>query len=187
MEDEKILRLLFARSESAIDALMRKFGRQVTAIARNILGLEQDAQEAVNDTWLAVWDAIPPARPKPLGAFVCRIGRNISLNQLRSRTAQKRDSRYDLCMEELSQILPDTTTEELVDARALGRCINDYLGGLEAQARWLFLRRYWFGDSVKELSRQTGLSENVLSVRLHRLRKQLKEHLIKEEFWHEAQ
>lgn len=186
MEDRKIISLLFARSETAIDALVKKFGGAVTRIARNILNLEQDAEEAVNDTWLAVWDAIPPAEPNPLGAFVCRIGRNTALNHLRAQTAQKRDSRYDLCMEELSQILPDTTTEELVDARALGQAINNFLVTLDNQSRWLFLRRYWFGDSVKELRRQTGLTENLLSVRLHRLRNRLKSHLIKEGFWHEA-
>ena len=186
MEDKQIIALLFSRSESAIGALDKRFGKGLLQMSMNMLGLRQDAEEAVNDTYLALWDAIPPARPDPLSAFVFKVGRNTCLKQLRTRSAKKRDNRYDLCLEELSQSLPSHTLEQTLDARALGRAIDSFLQTLDRESRCLFLRRYWFGDSLGQLSRLTGISENTLSVRLHRIRGKLKHHLIKEGFRHEA-
>lgn len=186
MEDKQILDLLWARSEQAIDALAGKFGRLLQRLAMNILNDPRDAEESVSDTYLALWNAIPPDRPDPLTAFVCRVGRNTALNHLRQRSAQKRFGGYELCLDELSQVLPDNSMEELLDARVLGAAIDDFLSGLDAQSRILFLRRYWFGDSIKEISRLLGVSQNTLTVRLHRIRSKLKNHLAKEGFWNET-
>ena len=186
MEDIRILQLLWERSENAVAALAARFGKRLYRTALNILSVPEDAEEAVNDTYLALWDAIPPARPDPLGAFVYRVGKNTALKHLRCRTAQKRDSSYDLCLEELSGILPGPSIEETLDARALGQQIDLFLGTLDVHSRQLFVRRYWFGDSIRDLSRTMGVSENVLSVRLHRIRSKLKDHLCKEGFWNEA-
>lgn len=186
MEDRQIIKLLWDRAEAAIDALAAKFGKRLHRTAMNILGDRQDAEEAVNDTYLAVWNAIPPAQPDPLGAFVFKIGRNTALNHLRTRSAQKRSSGYTLCLDELAEVLPAASVEEELDAKALGQAIDCFLATLEPNSRTLFLRRYWFGDSVKELSRYAGVSENVLSVRLHRIRGKLKDYLNKEGFWDEA-
>ena len=186
MEDKQILDLLWARSEQAIDALADKFGKLLQHLSMNILNDPRDAEESVSDTYLALWNTIPPARPNPLSAFVCRVGRNTALNHLRRRSAQKRFGGYELCLDELSQILPGSSLEELMDARALGEAINVFLSQLTPESRTLFLRRYWFGDSIRDISRLSGIPQNTATVRLHRIRSKLKDYLIKEGFWDEA-
>ena len=180
MDDQKILKLLWDRAESALDALAKRFGKRLMAMAMNILGIHQAAEEAVNDTYLAVWNTIPPNRPAPLDGYVYKTGRNISLDKLKYSTAQKRDGRYDASIDELANCIPSAALEELVDERELGRAINRFLGTLSVDSRALFLRRYWFGDSVQELARAFGMRPNAVSVRLGRLRTQLRSYLVKE-------
>ena len=144
MDDRKIITLLFDRAEAALEALRDKFGRRLMAIVINILGIPQDAEEAVNDTYLAVWNTIPPKRPDPLAGYVYSTGRNISLDKLKYITAQKRDGRYDESIDELANYIPAWALDEAVDARELGRAINKFLGTLSAENRAMFLRRYWF-------------------------------------------
>lgn len=180
MDDSRIMDLLFQRAEGAIDALRDRFGAQIYRTALNILSSPQDAEECVQDTFLAVWNAIPPQRPDPLAGFVCRIGRNIALNRLRANRAQKRDSRYDLSLDELAGCIPGPGLEDTVNSRELGRAIDRFLDTLSRENRVVFLRRYWFGDSVKDIARFSGLSENLVSVRLNRIREKLKHYLIKE-------
>lgn len=185
MDDKKILELLWNRAEAALDALARKFGRRLLHTAMNILGNRQDAEEAVNDTYLALWNAIPPERPDPLAGYVHRTGRNVALKKYRHRTAQKRCSQYDASLEELSGILTGPSLEELFDARELGRAIDRFLDTVSKENRILFLRRYWFGDSIRDLGKTFGMSENTVTVRLSRLRTQLKIYLTdKEGFFH---
>ena len=186
MEDKQIVDLLWERSQEAIPALARQFGGRLQRTAMNILGNMEDAEEAVNDTYLALWDAIPPERPDPLEGYVYRTGRNVALKKLRYQSAQKRSSSYDLSLEELSDILPGQSIEDILDARALGQALDRFLATLSKADRILFLRRYWFGDRVKDLARQQFTTENALSVRLSRLRQKCKDHLIKEGFFDEA-
>ena len=101
MDDEKIIELFFVRSEQAIKELDRKYGRKCHAVSYNILNNHQDAEECVNDAYLGAWNAIPPAKPDPLLAFVCKIVRNVSLKRYERNTAAKRNSRYDVSIEEL--------------------------------------------------------------------------------------
>lgn len=183
MEDKQIIDGLWSRTEAAIDALRQKYGKNLHRLAVNILGNRLDAEEAVSDTYLALWNAIPPARPDPLSAFIYKVGKNTALKHLRRRSAEKRSSHYDLALDELAQILPAGTLEETLDARELGRALNSFLDTLDPSGRSLFVRRYWFGDSIRELSRSTGIRENLLSVRLHRIRSKLKDYLNKEGFW----
>lgn len=180
MEDQKIVNLLWQRSESAIDALAKKFGGRLMSITMNILGVRQDAEEAVNDTYLAVWNTVPPQKPNPLAGYVYATGRNISLDRLKYLSADKRNGRYDIPIDELAACLPSPALEESVDERELGHAINRFLGTVSADDRKLFLRRYWFGDAVKDIAKDLNLRENTASVRLGRLRMQLREHLIKE-------
>lgn len=186
MEDTRILDLLWARAESAIGALAEQFGARLYRTAINILGNSQDAQECVNDTYLALWNAIPPKRPEPLAGFVHRVGRNTALNRLRQDTAQKRSGAYDLSLEELAGCIPGGSFEEAWDARVLGQTIDAFLATLSRENRVIFLRRYWFGDAVKDIARHFGMTENAVSVRLSRLRASLKDYLIKEECYYEA-
>lgn len=184
MTDSDIISLLWARAENAIAVLAGAYGRRLYFTAMNILDSPQDAEECVNDTYLAVWNEIPPQRPNPLAGFVYKIGRNTALNRLRSNQAQKRNSRYDLSLEELNDCIPGPAFEERLDARALGRAIDRFLSTQSRQNRILFLRRYWFGDSLRDVASVAGLSENATAVRLSRIREKLKDYLIKEELFH---
>ncbi len=187
MEDKRIIQLLWARAEGAIDAMAEKFGRRLMATARNILGDRRDAEEAVSDTYLAVWNAVPPQKPDPLAGYVYRTGRNLALKKLRAAAAQKRDGRYDLSLEELAPCLSGVSLEEEFDRRALGQAIDRFLDTLPRDKRVLFLRRYWFGDSVQDLARHFDISENAVSLRLSRIRGRLKDYLIQEGFLYDAE
>ena len=183
MEDRKLIALFFERSEQAITALAQRFGNRLYATAYNILNSREDAEEAVSDTYLALWNAIPPEKPDPLEGYVYRTGRNVALKKLRFLRAQKRSSQYDISLDELSAVLSGGNLEDALDARELGLAIDRFLDTLPKQSRILFMRRYWFGDSVKQLSKDFSLTENTVSVRLSRIRTQLKTYLIKEGFF----
>ena len=180
MDDSKIIGLLWQRAEAALDALAKKYGPRLLSTARNILGSRQDAEESVSDTYLAVWNSIPPKRPDPLAGFVFKIGRNLALKRLRDSTAQKRNSTYDLSLDELAECIPGPALEETVEARELGRVIDRFLDTVSRESRVLFLRRYWFGDSAKELALHFGMTVNAVNVRLSRTRSGLRDYLIKE-------
>lgn len=185
MEDKKIVKLLWERAEAALDALAHKFGKRLHSLAMNILGNHRDAEETVNDTYLAVWNAIPPKKPDPLAGFVLKTGRNISLDKLKYNTAEKRSSRYDVSLDELAGCIPGSCLEETVEARELGRAIDGFVSTLNADNRALFLRRYWFGDEVRDIARDLNLQPNTATVRLGRMRMQLREYLIKEGYGYE--
>jgi len=180
MDDKKIVKLLWQRAESALQAMAKKYGRRLMSIAMNILGVPQDAEETVNDTYLAVWNTVPPKAPDPLSGYVYTTGRNLSLGRLMHNNAQKRNSRYDVSIDELANCIPTAALEDSVDARALGEAINRFVNTLSADNRALFLRRYWFGDPVQQIAKDLGMRPNTATVRLGRLRASLHEHLIKE-------
>lgn len=185
MEDKQIIKLLFDRSEQALTALAHKFGPLLLRTARNILGDSQDAEECVSDTYLAIWNAIPPGEPDPLAGFVLRTGKNLALKRLRYNSAQKRDSQFDLSLEELSNCIPENSLEEAVTARELGQAIDRFLDTLPRESRIMFLRRYWFGDSVGQIAKTLGCTENTVSVRLNRCRGKLRTYLTQEGYFHE--
>ena len=180
MDDRKILKLLLNRAEEAIEAMAAKFGRRLTATARHILGDWREAEESVNDTYLAVWNAVPPKEPDPLSGFVFKTGRNLALKRLRHNTALLRDSSYDISLEELEGCVAGASLEDEFDARMLGRAIDRYLSTIKKDHRILFLRRYWFGDSTREIARHFDMSENAVRTRLHRTRMGLRSYLVKE-------
>lgn len=186
MEDWKIIQLLFIRAEKAIDEMSKRFGKQLLRIAYNILQNRLDAEECTNDTYLALWHAIPPASPDPLAPYVYRTGRNIALKRLHRDTAKKRNGRYDVSLEELNTCLPEGGAEQLIDARELGRTIDRFLESQSKENRCMFLRRYWFGDSVSDIAKEFKISENAVSVRLNRIRNSLKAYLIKEGYYYET-
>ena len=180
MDDKKILKLLWQRAESALTALAERFGKRLMSTAMNILGMAQDAEEAVNDTYLAVWNTVPPKSPDPLAGYVYRTGRNISLDKLKYNSAEKRNGRYDLSIDELAECIPSAALDEQVEEQELGLAINRFLASLSADDRALFLRRYWFGDPVKEIAKDLGMRQNTATVRLNRLRIKLRNALLKE-------
>ena len=180
MDDAMIVQLLWQRLERGITEMTRKFGKRLYRTAMNILGRHEDAEESVSDTYLAVWNAVPPRKPDPLAGFVYQTGRHIALDKLRHLTAEKRDCRYDVSIDELAGCIPAGALEEQVEARELGRAVNAFLGGLKPDNRAIFLRRYWYGDNVRDIARDFEMRPNSVTVRLGRLRMQLREFLIKE-------
>lgn len=186
MDERSIIELLWDRKESAIDVIANTYGNALYHLAINIVAIPSDAEECVNDTYWAVWNRIPPLRPEPLAPYVYRICRNTALKKRRSAAAQKRNTALEESLEELSHCIPGAALEELLEARALGRAIDEFLRSQSQENRILFLRRYWFGDSVKDIARARGMTQGAVSVRLNRLRSKLKDHLYKEGFLNEA-
>ena len=179
MEEQRIISRLFARQEDALAELQAELGSRVQRTARNILPSEADAQECVNDTFLAVWHSIPPQRPLSLTAYVLRICKNLAVSQMRRLTAQKR-SGYALALDELQEAIGTCSLEETMAAKELGQAIDAYLSTLNRENRALFLCRYWHGDSIPSLVKQFGISQGAISTRLSRIRQGLREYLTKE-------
>ncbi len=181
MEDSQIIALFYERSEQAIEELDRKYGAAVKKTAARILCDRLDAEECVNDAYLGVWNTIPPQRPQALASYVCRIVRNLAVNRYHANTAQKRSGGYELVLDELEECIPSgMSVETELEAKELGAAISRFLQSLSKEDRFLFVRRYWYADSVTELAALTKGSPNRISVRLFRLREKLRHHLMKE-------
>lgn len=181
MKDTQIIELFFARDQQAITELDVKYGSACHTLSYQILHNPLDAEECVNDAYLGTWNAIPPARPNPLVTFLCKIVRNLSIKRYHANTTIKRNSLYDVALSEVEHdvMAPDTVEGE-VEAKALAQIIETFLDSLSVENRVIFMRRYWFSDSYEEIAQRVGVTEKNVSVRLTRLRKQLKEHLRKD-------
>ena len=182
MEDQEIIALYFARNEEAIPATERRYGAYCGAIAQSILGDRQDEEECVADTWLRAWNAIPPQRPHSLRVFLGRITRNLALNRLRDRWAGKRGGgQGELALEELSQCVSGgETPEAALDRQAFRTALDSFLDQLPGRQRDIFLRRYWYLDSIAQIARRYSMGEGQTATLLYRLRNRLREHLIRE-------
>ena len=182
MRDEEIISLYLDRDEQAIQASMNTYGSYCGKIARNILKIQEDAEEAVSDTWLHAWNAIPPTRPNSLRVFLGRITRNLSLSLWRRKMADCRGGcEIDLALDELSECVGDDSNPELlVQTRELGRCVNDFLRTESDNSRVIFIRRYFYLESSKEIALRLGISDSNVRMILSRTRKRLKDHLKKE-------
>lgn len=182
MQDTQIIQLYFDRSEDAISRTAEKYEAYCHTIANNILQNSQDSEECVNDTWWKAWDAIPPSRPRHLAAFLGRITRNLSLDCYRRRTAQMRlGGEMAIALEELGECVangehPDSRDDALV----LSDVLNRFLAALPGEQRRIFLRRYWYISSIREIARDYGLTESKVKMSLLRSREQLKKILEKE-------
>ena len=182
IDDEKIIERFFGRSEQGIRELDIKYGKICHNLSYHIVGNRQDAEECVNDAYLGVWNAIPPAKPDPLLTYVCKIVRNISLKIYWRKEAVKRSSRYTIALEEIEACIADTkTVEDEMEAKELARIIEDFLDTQTLENRIIFMRRYWFADSYKDIAGFVGLSEKNISVRLTRIREKMKQYLIERE------
>ena len=181
MLDSEIIALFFERSEQAIIELDKRFGSSVRAVLANILENPQDAEECVSDTYMKIWKSIPPKKPESLGAFVCGAARHIGIRRYRANSAEKRNSHYDTALDELEGMLTSPEDVEAdVDAKELSSYINGFLGGLPYDDRYMFVRRYWYSDPVSAIADNMNLSPHYVSVRLFRLRSDLKKYLRKE-------
>lgn len=153
LEDSRIIELFFVRAEQAIAELSAKYGTVCNRIARNILKNDLDAEECVNDTYLAAWNTIPPQKPDPLRTYIFRIARNIAISRYHANTSAKRNSHYDVALEELENCLATSSTvEQEIDADELSKQIDRFLATLDEESQMLFVRRYWYSDSISDLA-----------------------------------
>lgn len=179
MDDAKIIELMENRDETSIAELSKKYGGLCGKVAGNILGDFTETEECLNDTYLKVWDSIPPAKPSSLSAFTAAIARNFALMRLRRKRAEKRGGNSsELNFDELDNFVSDKkTVEGELDRRELAEAINEFLRKQPEKKRRIFVLRYWGGFGVSELAEQFGMTENHVSVTLKRVREKLKVHL----------
>ncbi|MCI8915939.1 MAG: sigma-70 family RNA polymerase sigma factor [Oscillospiraceae bacterium] len=184
MDDKEIIGLFLARDEGAVEAAQRQYGAYCAAIAQNILDDRGAAEECVNDTWLKCWQTIPPQRPASLKGYAGRIARNLALSIRRADAAQKRGGgQTALALDELSEVVSGGETPEgALDRAAFRAALDGFLGALQSRDRNLFLRRYWYLDSVEALSKRFSMSKTQVTTTLHRLRGKLRVHLQQEGF-----
>lgn len=184
MEDEKIISLYWARDEQAISATSEKYGSYCASIAENILSSKEDAEECVSDTYLNAWNNIPPCRPGNLRTFLGKIVRNLSIDRYRYNNAEKRGrGEAAAVFDEMAEMVSaGEEPEERVNHRELVKTIGDFLGSLPPEKRKIMVCRYWYFDSVSDIARRFGKSENSVSVTLNRLRKQLRVYLAERGF-----
>ncbi len=182
MEDKRIVELYFSRNERAIEETAAKYGKYCFSIAHNILSNREDAEECVNDTYMDAWNQIPPTRPKSLSLFLGKITRRISIDRWRRRNAQKRGGgEMDLVLDELYQCIPDhSNVEQEYAFKELTATINTFVGTLPATEQRVFLCRYWYLDSIRDIAKRFRFSESKVKSMLLRTREKLKKHLQKE-------
>ncbi len=175
MEDKCIIDLLFKRDEQGLEEARQRYGSLIKTIIRNLLTLPEDAEECENDTYHALWNTIPPQKPHSLGAYMGRLARNIAVSCYRKNTAEKRSEAMTLMLSELSECVPaSSTVEQEIEGRQLTEHIHNWLNTLSKDDRVMFVRRYWYGYSLREIAEQTFSAAPYLATRMHTLRRSLK-------------
>ena len=178
MEDNQIIELYFRRDESALTETANKYGTFCLRIAMNVVNVREDAEECVNDTYHTAWNQIPPTRPDSFKAFLGRIVRNFAISKYRALHAKKRFNGLEIMLSELGDCVPAAEgVEQEMEAKELTEYINSWLADLKQEDRVLFVRRYWYGDEVKDLARKCGVSGIQMTQRMLRLRRKLKDYL----------
>ncbi len=180
MDDKEIVKLYFSRDTTAIDETSKKYGNMCLRLSNSILEDLADCEECVNDTYLVLWDTIPPQNPVSFKAYICKIVRNISFNKRRYNEASKRNSAYDLALEELENSFnfgSKNSPENEMEAREIADMINRFLGQLTKEKRILFVLRYFYLYDIREIAERFNTSEQNISTKLYRLRQSLKKHL----------
>lgn len=180
MNDLDIIELYFERDEQAIKETELKYGKLCHNIAYNILNNNEDSEECVNDTYIGVWNAIPPARPNNFMAFVCRIARNLSLKRLESMSRQKRSQAMLVSLDELTEVLSDESIVNGVSDEDIGKLISAFLQNEKEDIRNVFIRKYYFFDSIGDIAVRYSFTESKVKNMLHHTRTKLKDYLIKE-------
>jgi len=181
MEDQGIVHLYIQRSQQALIETKLKYGAYCKSIVRNILSNPSDIDECENDTYLAAWNAIPPNMPRKLSVFLGRIARNIALDKYGYNTAKKRNREFEVILTELEECLASSNTvEKEYEAAEIANLINQFLYKVDEQSRNLFIRRYWYSDSIEELTVRFQMSSSKAKSMLFRTRNKLKVHLNQE-------
>lgn len=175
----EIVKMLERREEQALEMLREQYGAYCRTIIWNVLQNEQETEEALNDVWIRVWNTIPPTKPRNLQAYLAKTARNTAINYMKRGTAGKRKGAV-LAIEELAGCIPDPEWESRLRSEDLRALVNDFVRSLHREERYIFLRRYWFGDAVAEVAAACHCSESRVTSILYRLRKRLKNYLEKE-------
>lgn len=181
MDDTEMIDLYWSRDEAAITETEKAYGGRLFVLSNRILQNRQDAEENVSDTYLRTWEAIPPQRPKFFLAFLQKICRNLALDRLDWRGAAKRNAELVALTAEMELCIPDTRRDTEWERKEIGQALEAFLGKLPKQSRLIFLRRYLFADSIKEIAQRYGISESKVKMQLHRTREKLRDHLEKED------
>ncbi|MCM1228960.1 MAG: RNA polymerase sigma factor [Ruminococcus flavefaciens] len=182
MEDSQIIELYFARNQRALSESQAKYGAYCRSVTGNVLSDVRDIEESVNQTWFEAWKSIPPHKPDTLSAYLGKITRNISLNVLRSHSAQKRRADFAESYNELEEIIGSDSVEDKIITKQLAESVNKFVGGLPEIQRKVFVCRYWYFDSVEEIGARFGFSNGKVKSMLYRIRKKLQKYLKQEEF-----
>ena len=180
MEDVKIIDLYFARSEDAVQQTDAAYGKKLFSLADRILHDAQDSEESVSDTYMKTWQTIPPQRPVYFYAYLAKLCRFFALGKLDWKMAAKRNAEVVSLTEEMELCIPDRRKEAEADGKEIGRAMNAFLESISQESRVIFLRRYWFCDTIAEIAERYGISESKVKMRLLRTRNQLADFLNKE-------
>lgn len=181
VEDKQIIELYFARDELAVSATQEKYGGLLSGIALKILGESQAAEECINDAYLSLWRTIPPESPDNLRAYSCKIVRNTAFNQLRYNLAEKRSVHAEISLDELEETLSDGISPQAFENVDFKIVVNEFLEGLKPEARKVFLKRYFFLDTVPQIAADMGISESKVKSLLFRARARFKSHILGKE------
>lgn len=180
MTDSQIIALFWDRNEDAIRETDAAYGRRLYAISNQILSQRQEAEESVSDTYMKAWETMPPQKPLYFFAYLAKICRNFSLARLQWNSAAKRSAELVSLTQEMAECIPDRRMEQRLEREELGQLLNLFLESLTRDNRLIFLRRYWYADSVREIANRYGISESKVKTQLHRTRKKLQLFLEKE-------
>ncbi len=184
MIDAQIIELYLNRDQDAISQTADKYGKYCLAIAKNILGSDEDAKECVNDTYLKAWNSIPPNRPKVLSTYLGKITRNLSFNRYKLNHAHKRGgNEIPAILDELSEIVSgNSNVENEVENKELLKAIDAFLDTLSYEKRSIFICRYWYSQSVSSIAKEHKIKENAVSMILSRTRQKLRKYLKERDF-----
>lgn len=180
MEDAQILDLYWQRNESAIGETDKVYGGKLHGLANRIVENPEDGEECVSDTYLAAWNSIPPQRPNYFFAWLAKVCRNFAFGILDKRSAAKRSAQIVTLTAEMELCIPDRRREAELEGEEIGRILNEFLGMISEESRILFLRRYWYAESIEEIARRYGMGQSRVKTSLHRTRTKLRAHLLKE-------
>ncbi len=184
MDDNGIIQLYWDRDDQAITITSDKYGHYCKAIARNILNSEEDAEECVNDTYLNAWKSMPTHWPEQLATFLGKITRNLAFNRYKHNHTEKRGGgEIALVLDELTDCISDVDdVEQIINRQELIKAINSFVRSLSVNKRNLFVRRYWYADSISAIANDTGMLQGTVSKTLGRTRKELKAYLTERGF-----
>lgn len=180
MDDSKIIELFFARNQEAIQQTDKVYGRRLFLLADRIVRNEQDAEESVSDTYMKAWDTIPPQRPVHFFAYIAKICRNLALKRVDWKNAQKRSAEIVALTQEMEGCIPDASQDARIEARELGRILDAFLRTLTPENQMVFLRRYWYADTVAQIAARYGIGQSAVQMRLSRTKGKLTAYLAKE-------